>query len=49
MVGDNSPSNGFENPPLDPNKNYKIYIRVESEANGKKTVNCILVAVKSKL
>jgi len=47
-VGADSSQNGYTNPPLDPNKNYKIYIRVESEAGGKKTVNCVLVALKSK-
>ena len=46
VVGGGSPSNGFDNPPLDPNKDYKIYIRVESEADGKTTVSCVLVALK---
>ena len=49
VIGDNSQRNGFLNPPLDPNKDYKIYVRVESEANGKKTVNCALVAFKGKV
>jgi len=48
VVGDNSENNGFSNPPLDPEKDYKIYVRAESSVNGKTKVSCVLAAIKCK-
>nr|XP_018671516.1 receptor-type tyrosine-protein phosphatase kappa isoform X2 [Ciona intestinalis] len=46
MVGGSSDTNGFTNPPLDPNKDYKIYVRAESNVGGEVKANCVLVALK---
>uniref|UniRef100_H2Y4X8 protein-tyrosine-phosphatase n=1 Tax=Ciona savignyi TaxID=51511 RepID=H2Y4X8_CIOSA len=46
VVGGESSTDGFTNPPLDPNKDYKIYVRAESGVGRDVKVNCVLVALK---
>ena len=48
-VGDGTTVNGFSNPPLDPHRQYKIYVRAESAVDGETKVSCVLVARKGGL
>nr|CAB3265301.1 receptor-type tyrosine-protein phosphatase kappa [Phallusia mammillata] len=47
VVGDNQVHNGFSNPPLDPNRDYNIYIRAESKVGNETKVSCVLAATKA--
>ncbi|CAK8689546.1 receptor-type tyrosine-protein phosphatase kappa-like isoform X2 [Clavelina lepadiformis] len=49
VVGDDSAGQGLENRPLDPNKDYNIYVRVESTVDGETKVSCVLVAQKGRV
>ncbi|KAJ8386282.1 hypothetical protein AAFF_G00174780 [Aldrovandia affinis] len=46
-VGDNHTYNGFWNTPLDPSRNYGIYLQAMSSFRGETRINCIRIARKA--
>ncbi|XP_038164883.1 receptor-type tyrosine-protein phosphatase U-like isoform X2 [Cyprinodon tularosa] len=47
IVGDNHTYNGYWNSPLDPTKNYLIYIQATSTFKGGTRINCVQIARKA--